>query len=171
MKTNVNFETTLNILLRETGGISPVILCIGSDRVIGDALGPLVGYLLTSVHNVGAYVYGSLASPVTALNLVSAIDFIKRRHPSSMVIAIDSSIGDEKEIGRIKAVKGGIYPGSAVGKSLPYVGDISITAIVSHRRSPAQALSNVRLGLVHSLATQIAHALSQSIKNHTAKTA
>ncbi|MCL2370642.1 MAG: spore protease YyaC [Firmicutes bacterium] len=166
-----NFENTLNSLLRETANNIPVILCIGSDRVIGDALGPLVGHMLTSLYNVGVYVYGSLANPVTALNLSSAIDFIKRRHPKSKVIAIDSSIGDEKEIGLIKVNKGGIYPGSAVGKSLPYVGDISITAIVSHRRSPAHTLGNVRLGLVHSLASQISASLNQSLKQLIKKSA
>ena len=162
MSSKADFDKVLHSLITETNGM-PVILCIGSDKVIGDALGPLVGHMLTTTHNVSAYVYGSLASPVTALNLTSAVDFIKHRHPNSKVVAVDSSIGDEAEIGLIKIAKGGIYPGSAVGKSLPYVGDISITAIVSHRRAPERALSHVRLGLVHQLATEIALSLSKSL--------
>ena len=163
--TKLNFDSTLKSLLQ--GGGSPVILCIGSDRVIGDCLGPLVGHMLTKDYNVAAYVYGSLSHPVTALNLAQAVDYIKRRHPSAMIVAVDSSIGGEDEIGVIKVNKGGIYPGSAVGKSLPCVGDVSVTAIVSHRRAPAHALSSVRLGLVHSLAKQIAESLSGALNQNT----
>jgi len=169
LKLKSNFELALKALLR--GGSPHVVLCIGSDRVIGDCLGPLVGHMLTTEYNVGAYVYGSLANPVTALNLTHAVDFIKRRHPDAQVVAVDSSIGNEDEIGVIKVNKGGIYPGSAVGKSLPYVGDVSVTAIVSHRRAPAHALSNVRLGLVHSLAKQIAESLNGALSKKNARSA
>ena len=43
----------------------PIILCIGSDLVLGDSLGPLIGTLLLK-RNVEAYVYGTLGSPITA---------------------------------------------------------------------------------------------------------
>ena len=49
-----------------------VFLCIGSDRVTGDCLGPYIGHQLLEHLNTdthGVYVYGTLKSPVHALNL------------------------------------------------------------------------------------------------------
>ena len=60
-------ESIADFLKNDT--LVPVALCIGTDRVIGDALGPVVGELLVSAFNAPFFVYGTLASPVTALNL------------------------------------------------------------------------------------------------------
>lgn len=139
----------------------PVVLCIGSDRVTGDCLGPLVGHILTSEFNVLAYVYGSLLSPVNALNLIDTITFIKNRHPGSMIIAVDSSLGERRDIGTIRVLDDGIYPGAAAGKSLPKVGNVAITATVAELKK--SELYGVRLGLVYFLAKNIASALSMSL--------
>jgi len=59
----------LKAIRRELATIStepPVILCVGSDRLTGDALGPLVGSFLTKDYNVPTYVYGTLAVTVRA---------------------------------------------------------------------------------------------------------
>lgn len=139
----------------------PVILCIGSDRVTGDCLGPLVGQLLTSEHNICAYVYGSLSSPVNALNLIDTVAFIKNKHPDSLIIAVDSSLGERRDIGTIRVLSDGIYPGAAAGKSLPKVGNVAITATVAELKK--SDLYGVRLGLVYFLAKNIASALSLSL--------
>ena len=44
----------------------PVIVCIGSDLVVGDSLGPYVGSKLVNSIGNKAYVYGTLKSPITA---------------------------------------------------------------------------------------------------------
>ena len=53
--------------------LPPVVLCIGTDRVTGDSLGPLVG---TFLHAYGSdrylSIYGTLDFPVHALNLEDA---------------------------------------------------------------------------------------------------
>lgn len=134
----------------------PVVLCIGSDRVTGDALGPIVGHLLTTAA-VPAFVYGSLSAPVTALNLAETLETVRLRHPGSKIIAIDSSIGEENEVGLVHVFRGGIKPGAADGKKLPRVGDISITATVA--ANTHKNLYSVRLGLVFSLAASIAESL------------
>lgn len=45
--------------------MNAILLCIGTDLVIGDCLGPIVGEILIN-RNVNAYVYGTLTRPVTA---------------------------------------------------------------------------------------------------------
>ena len=44
----------------------PVIVCVGSDLVVGDSLGPIVGTKLNEKLQGKAFVYGTLLSPVTA---------------------------------------------------------------------------------------------------------
>ena len=49
--------------------IAPVLLCIGSDRVTGDSLGPMVGSALEERYKKSIPVFGTLKMPVHALNL------------------------------------------------------------------------------------------------------
>lgn len=133
-------------------GKLPVVLCIGSDRVTGDCLGPIVGQMLVE-RKAAAFVYGTLARPVTALNLKDAVLHIKNAHKDKKVLAIDSSVGRLSDVGKIRVALGSIAPGSADGKKLPKVGDVSITATVTDpKKTP---LSAVRLGVVYSLAISI----------------
>ncbi len=135
-----------------TLGKRPVILCIGSDRVTGDCLGPIVGQMLVE-RNVNAFVYGTLARPVTALNLKESLRHIKRVHSDRKVLAIDSSVGKSSDVGKVRVAFGAIAPGSADGKKLPKVGDVSITATVTDLSKVP--LSAVRLGVVYELAREV----------------
>ena len=70
-----------------------VFLCIGSDRVTGDCLGPYIGHLLHPHETGHIFVYGTLSCPVHALNLEKTSSLITRLHPHALVIAIDASLG------------------------------------------------------------------------------
>ena len=81
-----------------------VFLCIGSDRVTGDCLGPYIGHQLLEHLNTdthGVYVYGTLKSPVHALNLSRISRQIKILHPEGLVIAVDASLGQKKHLGYV----------------------------------------------------------------------
>ena len=108
-----------------------VFICIGSDRITGDSLGPLVGHSLSKHGLSFAYVYGTLSRPVHALNLNETIQEIKLRHPDSLLIAIDASLGTRKHTGYLTISRGSLEPGLGVHKKLPPVGDIAITGIVN----------------------------------------
>ena len=110
---------------------SPVFLCIGSDRVTGDCLGPYVGYRLSQYQLPGISVYGTLNQPVHAVNLEHMTDFITLHHPAALVIAVDASLGEKEHLGYVTIGNGSLYPGAAVQKELPPVGDIYITGIVN----------------------------------------
>ena len=88
---------------------SLVFVCIGSDKITGDSLGPLVGHRLSRQSLPSVFIYGTLSQPVHALNLQETIEKIHQHHPDSFIIAIDAS----------------------VRKKLPPIGDISITGIVN----------------------------------------
>lgn len=108
-----------------------VFLCIGSDRVTGDCLGPYIGHSLSNLQIPGIFVYGTLAHPVHALNLKQADEFIKATHPSALVVAVDAALGTKKHLGYVTIGNGPLYPGAGVQKELPPVGDIHITGIVN----------------------------------------
>jgi len=154
----LNFLSKTHEFLRNYD--SPVILCIGSDKVMGDALGPVAGHILTKDLNVPAFVYGSLSRPVNALNLLETISFIKYKHRSKKILVIDSSVGKKEDIGKIIIKNDGIYPGAASGKNLPKIGDFSITATVC---TSSCSLGCVSLGFIFGLARQIANVVSSAI--------
>lgn len=110
----------------------PVFLCIGSERHILDCLGPLTGTMLTEKSS-DILVYGTLEKPLHAKNLVKEIETIKLNHPKIIEIAIDAAIGLEEDVGVIKFRKGPLFPGKALAKRLPAVGQLSITGIVGKR--------------------------------------
>lgn len=146
-----------------------VFLCIGSDKVTGDCLGPLTGQLLTQNYNVNAYVYGTLEQPITAQNLISAERFIRKKHKRCKVVAIDASLGQVSDIGCIKMQNRGIFPGSAANQSLPSIGDYSITATVNAGNAmDSSLLFSTRLCFVYKLANTIATAIADFVKERTA---
>lgn len=133
-----------------------VFLCIGTDRVTGDCLGPYVGHRLNTLHLPGVSIYGTLAHPVHALNLSETRLEILSRHPDSLVIAIDASLGQKKHLGYVTIANGALYPGAAVHKKLPPVGHIHITGIVNIAGMLEQlTLQTTRLSTVISIAEQI----------------
>lgn len=134
-----------------------VFLCIGSDRMTGDCLGPYIGQQLSSHTLNGIYVYGTLFNPVHALNLRQISNHIKCTHPNALIIAIDASLGEKKRLGYVAIGNGSLYPGSGVRKELPPVGDIYITGIVNIGGILEQlTLQTTRLSFVISLADTIA---------------
>lgn len=139
-----------------------IIVCIGTDRCIGDCLGPLVGTLLKS-KNFPLYVYGTVSDPIHALNIDKKLNEIKLLHPHNNIIGIDACLGDCDNIGEIQARDYPVHPGKGVGKSLPNVGETSIIGIVdSNDNDEIFNSNNIRLNLVLNMAKVITHALIHS---------
>lgn len=128
-----------------------IILCIGTDRVTGDSLGPLVGHqLCTSVNNFT--IYGNLEHPVHAINLAETMEHIYQEYTNPYIIAIDASLGTREHIGYVTLRQGPLKPGQGIAKNLPEIGDISITGIVNLSGRPgAFLLQNTRLCTVMKL--------------------
>lgn len=106
-----------------------VIVCIGTDKCIGDSVGPLVGTFL-SKENYPYPVIGTLNFPTHAVNINRVLDDVYKTYPNHFIIAVDACISHEDSIGDIQIKLGPVHPGKGVGKVLPEVGDISIVASV-----------------------------------------
>ncbi|HIS25520.1 MAG TPA: spore protease YyaC [Candidatus Pullilachnospira intestinigallinarum] len=140
-----------------------IVLCIGSDRITGDSLGPLIGHQLSKYRWKNIRVYGTLDYPVHALNLEATLDKIKRRHPAALLIAVDASLGSKKHVGFITVGCGSLCPGAGVHKALPSVGDIFITGILNVSGTFEHfLLQTTRLSFVVQMAETISEGLIQT---------
>lgn len=130
-----------------------IVLCIGTDRSTGDALGPPTGSKLKQLSPPGIRVYGTLDEPVHAVNLVETILDIKKTLPAPFIIAVDACLGRMESVGCIDLGSGPLYPGAGVSKELPLVGEIFINGIVNVSGFLEYfVLQNTRLSLVFRLA-------------------
>ena len=149
---------------------APVIVCVGSDLVLGDSLGPLVGTLLKQ-KGCGAYIYGTLNAPITAKEVEYAKIYIKQTHPLSKLIAIDAAVGDEEDVGIIKVLNKGLKPGLGVNKNLGVLGDESIIGVVASKSIQNYNLFNLtRLNLIYKMSEIIASGLHQYLSTFNQNT-
>ena len=155
-KLDINLHSTFpyNLTLEIQNYITEntVIVCIGTDKCIGDCLGPLVGSILTE-NFYPLPVYGTLSSPIHALNIDERLDEIYANHPNASIIGVDACLGDEEDIGEIRIRDYAIHPGKGVGKELPEVGIASVIGIVDSSNNSEFFFSrSIRLSFIMNMA-------------------
>lgn len=140
----------------------PVIVCIGSDLAVGDSLGPITGSMLKyKTQGLRAFIYGTLASPVTAKEIKYLRAFLKETHKGSQIIAVDAAVGAEGDVGLLKLSDSPLFPGAGANKRLGSIGDISIMGIVAEKSIANFGLLNTtRLNLVYTMSEIISEAIS-----------
>ena len=102
-----------------------LFLGIGSNQIIGDCFGPLVGtylQLLTKKHS-NIHVKGTMKYPITKR------DIYKLKNENNLeIVAIDSAMIDGKNTGDIYVTKSPIVLGEAVGMFPLKIGNYTIKA-------------------------------------------
>jgi putative sporulation protein YyaC len=138
-------------------GRDVVFACIGTDRSTGDALGPLVGQRLLRLGFPARSVVGTLEEPLHALNLRDRMLPVLERPDRPLVVAVDAALGPSTGVGTVHLRSGGLLPGQGVGKDLPQVGELAITATVNIQAGAmdVQILQSTRLFVVQELAEMI----------------
>lgn len=132
---------TMRQILRHTPSDQVIFLCIGSSRSVGDSLGPLVGTMLKE-KNIPFHVYGTMKEPIHALNLEDVLKEIQQMFAAPLIIPIDASLGDSRQVGDIYLIEGPLTPGKAIDQALPPLGGHHIRAVVNKLDplSPVQSL-------------------------------
>lgn len=158
----VSFSTTLNnyitYLNKEFDNL--VLLCIGTDKITGDCLGPLVGSKLKQ-RNFPFPLYGTLKKPLHAGNLPDCLPQIIHAHPNACLLAIDAAVGPENHVGLVCLSRQPLLPGKGVSRPLTPIGHLSITGIIN-KASSSELLPYTSLYLVETLAEYITQGIVNS---------
>lgn len=161
-----------------------VFVCIGTDKAIGDAYGPLVGTLLEDKLNElsDIYVYGTLDQPIHALNISNRIEEINKRHKiqnrfsinrssnrDSVIIGIDACLCKKRnDIGYIRVHDKPIQPGRGIGKKIEGIGEYSIHGLVDVlKEDNSFDFNNIRLSFIKELSEITCAAIIEAIKNNS----
>ncbi len=109
-----------------------VFLCIGTKKIVGDSIGPLVGSALkhSFKFNNKIKVVGDYENNIYYQNIQESLDFINKKYTNSAIVVIDSALSSEANIGKIFVENKGLKYGEALKKYGNVVGDISIKAVV-----------------------------------------
>lgn len=168
-----DFTTTLYYLNSKDPFSDYIFLCVGSDKIIGDAYGPLVGEKLKELFKntyQNIKVVGTLEEPVSAIRLNEIIKEIYDTHRNPCIIAIDSALSGKEEVGSIFVSNTKMQCGKGIHKSAILVGDISIKAVVAKDYKISKynfnALQNTSLGPILKLAELTSSGIYNVIKYH-----
>ncbi|CAM3809155.1 spore protease YyaC [Cohnella lubricantis] len=167
---SLRLSTRLGEYLRQLrGGRRIAVVCLGTDRSTGDALGPLAGTTLLKYHSSLFDLYGTLEEPVHALNLDATLNKLHDAAANPFIIGIDACLGKVSSVGCVLLGEGPILPGAGVNKKLPPVGDIHMSGVVNVGGFlDHYVLQSTRLHVVMSMSELIArslyHAIAVSVK-------
>ena len=127
----------------------PVLLCIGSDKILADCLAPITAELLRK-QNFPFYVYGGLTSPINTKNAEFACDFIHSIHPNNQLVIIDSMTTTlTSRLGTI--LVSNTYKGAINNINLQ--ADLFIYGITSLLDKTTNLLTNSRLSIIEKIAS------------------
>lgn len=149
-----------------------VFLCIGTDRLIGDSFGPLVGTKLENllqkynIYNIS--IYGTLNENICYTNIEKWIDIIEKKHPKACIVAIDAALSKESDIGNIYVSKKKIEIAKGLKKPKIQVGNIAIKAVVGKNLRLSKcnyfSLQNTSLSKIICLSNIVADGIYEVIK-------
>lgn len=153
-----------------------VIVCVGTTRIIGDALGPITGTFLTenNVENV----YGTLEKPVDAINLTKVTEEIKANYFKPYIIAVDSAVclGASYLVGKPEFLKSITVEDRAITvrswdtKNAVPIGDVGITATVAYGSyyNFQKRMESANLAIIYNMSNIIARSIKSALSKKIA---
>lgn len=108
-----------------------VILCVGTDKLIGDLVGPIAGQKLKRLFKdfEKITVYGDIKKTVNTTNLNAIISEICKLL-TTIYITIDSALGPKEKIETVWVSTGNMNPGSALKKQESCRSNVNFKAVV-----------------------------------------
>ena len=118
-----NFGSKLYRLSLKNNFTNLIFICVGSNKIIGDSLGPMVGNKLKTKLNTKVNVWGTLENPVNYMNIEKTWKNIKDKYKNPCIISIDSAMGKNADVGKILVNWGGIFLGEAIKNGIYCAGN------------------------------------------------
>ena len=109
-----------------------IFFCIGTNRIVGDAFGPVVGSVLkrTFSNTEKIKVVGDLKNTVTYNNVSYYTGVLNNLYKNNLMIVIDSALANRAEIGKVFIQNRGLKYAESLKKHNTTIGNISIKAVV-----------------------------------------
>lgn len=140
-----------------------VVVCIGSEKIAGDSLAPLVGDELRERYAVKNFVYGTTDESINGRNYDEWLEFILKVHKGAKILAVDAGLGAVASVGKIR-LTAGVVPKKAVTGGGKAVGDAGIVGIVGEvSDNPLGALLTVSADEVQNMAEKIAFVIFSAL--------
>ena len=129
-----NFNLELNKIIKkinEKKYSNLIFICIGTNKIVGDSLGPIVGEILKqNLKKKNVSIIGDLKENVNIKNISKYIKYIENNYTKPYIISIDSALSKTIAPENVFIIKKGLIPGSALKKESKEIGNISIKGIV-----------------------------------------
>lgn len=140
-----------------------VILCVGTDKLIGDLVGPIAGQKLKRLFKdfEKITVYGDIKETVNITNLNKIISEIIANYDQPFIITIDSALGPKEKVETVWVSTGNLNPGSALKKQESCRSNVNFKAVVGENLKNNilnfNVLNSIERNVVQRLANEITY--------------
>ncbi len=129
-----NFNLELNKIIKKVNEkkySDLIFICIGTNKIVGDSLGPIVGEILKqNLKEKNISIIGDLTYNVNIKNIYQNIRRIENNYDNPYIISIDSALSKTIAPENVFIIKKGLIPGSALKRKSIEIGNIAIKGIV-----------------------------------------
>lgn len=142
-----------------------IFLCIGTNRIIGDAFGPVVGSVLKKnlSSNDNIQVVGDLKECVTYDNINKTVNLLTCNYQTNLVIVLDSALSCKNDIGKVFVQNRGLKYAESLKKNNSAIGNISIKAVVGentfNKFENFNNLKNVSIKQIHQMCNLVSNGI------------
>ena len=160
-------ETGINDLCENYTNV--VILCIGTIKIVGDSVGPLIGENIKNMENKYIQVYGTIKKTINFNNAKILLTEIFSKYKNPYVITIDAALANKESIGKIFLNKGYIKIGKALEKSICFYSNLNVKCVVGENTNSKMQnlieLKNVNEKEVRKIANMVSWGLERVLEN------
>lgn len=150
----INLSNQLkNIINKDT-----VFVCVGTDKIIFDSIGPLVGHIIKQ-RFPNITLYGDLKNTLNGTNISTKIQEIKTKHKNNTILAIDATIANN-HIGCANLYNEPISPGYSQNGT---IGDYKLIGIIDSPDNPDIYRKNISLYNVFLLVDLISKSIIKTL--------
>lgn len=140
-----------------------VVLCVGTDKLVGDLVGPLVGHKLKRLFKdcEKIKIYGDIKETVNITNVNEIVSEVITNYNQPFIITIDSALGPKEAIETVWVSTGKLEPGKALAKEKSCNSNVSFKAVVGEDFQNAvlnfNVLNSIERRVVQKLANEITY--------------
>ena len=161
-----DLKICLNDLKNEYSNLA--ILCVGTDKIMGDAIGPIVGSNLKHLENEYLQVFGTRNNTLDFNNAKEILNNIYDNFEKPYIITIDAALSNKRKVGEIVLNKGFIKIGKALNKSICFYSNTNINCVVGRNIecgiNNLEALKNVDEKSIYEMSQIISIGMEKVLK-------